>query len=378
MIHPLLSFLKNAPNCPPFNILEKYFMGVLSPVESSYINEHMLSCILCQNLQSPFSIDDDEIDKKQINKINTTIKNTLIDEKSPPTFFSQVDHFLKIKHDVLPFQIWSTKNKIHTIFAEEIRTYYPYFVFVKTRPQRVVDKYSIIRVQPISFITEFASEGDIYFDETNSLDRPFIIETWNEQPMLEANLDFFIGEIKKTNIDTNLIQKNTESSSKIISQFRYLEIENTHYLRRPVLALIEYYETIGQEIEYPILNFKGKYTIINEYFSPETSQDIAIAARLGITKEDKGLVKVEAEIDNIKYRLFIRGDGKISHIMLTSTNSKLEIYDNKFDSLIPTGTHKIEKYDYLIYENLSSGIYYISSEDLISQDWAILKISEFK
>jgi hypothetical protein len=54
---------------------------------------------------------------------------------------------------------------------------------------------SFVRIQPISPFTEFQAADEILISDNSIVGFDFIIETWNEQPILTELLDEFVGEL---------------------------------------------------------------------------------------------------------------------------------------------------------------------------------------
>lgn len=367
MIHPILQFLKTAPYTPPFDLLDKYRNDQLELDERIFVSDFLRSK---QSDDSILNIpDDDEIAESHQNSLNN-LTNILKKGLSKNKTLS-----LSYRSDAYFGQIWSTRNTIHTILAEEIHTYYPYHVLIKTLPQPLNDKYQIIRVQPISFITEFVSIGDIFIDNPDILGQPFIIETWNEQPMLQNNLYKYIQNIDETTLMKHSILEIGDAPEDQISQFRYLEIENTFYLRKPVLSIIEYFETNHKDKEPHILNFQGSYTILDDNHQMSSRSNYALAAKLGLTTEDGSLVAKKSELAGIPYQFFIRSSGKLSHLVLHSESNRLRLYDSFLKPLSSRLTLSDNK-EFLIYENLAPGIYYVTSDDIDGHFRLVLKLAQ--
>lgn len=361
MTTPLLTFLTKAPFCPPFDMIEKYQEGLLDIYSHNIVSEHFEQCVDCNKIKDlDIQI---KINKDKIREINKKLS------KSPP----KDNNITSTNINLNPGQIWATKNKIYSILGEELYTFYPYLVLIKTKPQLFAERYPIIRIQPISIITEFSSEGDIYISDASYIGEKFIIETWNEQPMLKNNLKEFMTDINEDSLIDNLIKdKGCIFSDELISNFRFLEIENTTYLRRPVRALIEYYEE-NDDIEYPVLNDKGNITYLKDYWKPEPSQEGNVSERLSLNREKQDIIIKEGKVDNIRFKLFIRKIDKEYYIMLSSENTLLEIYNKEF-KILKGRIEKKEGENYRTYERLTSDIYYIWYDKLLFRDRLILSL----
>lgn len=120
--------------------------------------------------------------------------------------------------------------------------------------------YHIIRVAPVCVESEYAGEGDLSVGEGDSpLGYSFMIELWNEQPMLRENLDCCLGAFDpvqhKAILETvqqqrEKIQREGKKPLSLeetvmkglyhdpIMRLRAHEYEETAYLRVPVEALL--------------------------------------------------------------------------------------------------------------------------------------------
>ncbi len=143
---------------------------------------------------------------------------------------------IKINPPIKPNQIWlcsdSNRKERRALVVMEVET---------------MDNIEFTRVMPISFEIEFAAKDDIIIDDSSILDRPFIIEYWNEQPISTSLLVEFIKIIhipEQTEI-TEIFELSQEQKN-----FRKSEIENTEFIRDSVLKHVLKEETKGRIVLY--------------------------------------------------------------------------------------------------------------------------------
>ncbi|MGD9733140.1 MAG: hypothetical protein AB7U45_13250 [Desulfamplus sp.] len=152
-------------------------------------------------------------------KIFERIKNRKKNERLQPVPFN-------IKNRVEKGQIWTTSPKPKNIQGQQLET------VEAAVPVLIVDNgngdkklSNIIRVMPLSFDTDFHKEGETFcfdlssgeFAYLNPLGYPFLVEIFNERPMLAGNLSGFRNVVSKADMDT---------IDGLLKQYRYGEDTN--------------------------------------------------------------------------------------------------------------------------------------------------------
>ena len=116
--------------------------------------------------------------------------------------------------------------------------------------------YHVVRVLPIDTDIDYAGEGDLVMDRDESpLGYSFMAQVWNEQEMLQENLDSYLGELNdedhRKSLDRQgrrpLVPEAFSLENIIINglfydpffRYRAKEYEETQYLRVPVDSLRE-------------------------------------------------------------------------------------------------------------------------------------------
>ncbi len=177
------------------------------------------------------NIAENSVDRDKLSKSFIDLKVMEISSKTEPAQIKSIPRSLN-------GQIWMCKQKYSDALGNNISGDVPYIVLIVSGVERFADK-CFVRVQPISPFVEFAAADEILVKDTNIVGFEFIVETWNEQPVLSDLLDKYIGylDIKSIAIDESNI-----SLSEIQKEFRVTEINNSAYLRQSVISLIEFDE----------------------------------------------------------------------------------------------------------------------------------------
>jgi tetratricopeptide (TPR) repeat protein len=133
--------------------------------------------------------------------------------------------------------IWLCKKSYLDSFNELIEGDKDYHVLIVYGPE-MINGESFVRIQPITYLTDNRSTEDILIENSELLGRPFIIETWNEQPIMTYVLDEYIGNIT---LDEICIKEQEDFSENQIL-FRKDELKETAYLRQSVLSYLSFLE----------------------------------------------------------------------------------------------------------------------------------------
>jgi tetratricopeptide (TPR) repeat protein len=135
-------------------------------------------------------------------------------------------------------QIWSCKKEYNDEFGNLIKGDHDFFVLVLSAPKKL-NKMLYMRVQPVSSMVSYKAEDDVLIEDNAILGYPFIIETWNEQPVLTIVLEKYIGTI------SDYFPFTSEPSSLTEEQieFRNNEVKNSAYLRQSVLSNLAFNES---------------------------------------------------------------------------------------------------------------------------------------
>jgi len=111
-----------------------------------------------------------------------------------------------------PGQIWLCKQKYVDDLGNDVQAILPGYVLIIRGPLALgTSDVEFVRVQPISMYTEYGSAEDVTVTDPSIIGFPFLIEEWNEQPMLIRLLDIFIADFSD---HEEVISRQTETVQK--------------------------------------------------------------------------------------------------------------------------------------------------------------------
>ncbi len=139
-------------------------------------------------------------------------------------------------------QIWTTSPEVRDASGRLIRKVnaaFPVVIVSKGRGNRAFD--NIIRVIPISFDTHYHLDGEtLLIDQESPLMYPFLLELFNECPMLAGNLDEYRGALSSGDIKRlflarqRFLEGRTTLPDKTYIAWKEREIQYFQYLSFPV------------------------------------------------------------------------------------------------------------------------------------------------
>ena len=296
------------------------------------------------------NISENLVDKGKLSKSFNDIENVIVSSEVEESNVFQLKSRPKTKKG----QIWLCKQQYYDAVGNEIIGNSPYLVFTVSD----VDKFAtenFIRIQPISPFTEFTANDEILIKDNSVIGFNFIIETWNEQPILTDLLDEFIGSL---DIEALKIDETELNLSRTQKEFRKTEIRNTAYLRQSINSLLEYEELNAEKkiflnIDNSIIrpnnnnNNQGKKNVIS--MVPESEPNYLAAAKKGISNERQTYM-FEKSVDGIKIIIKIIKE-KDKFIVSIKQPENVEMKDINGKSLRQTSQN--------LYDEVESGLYFI-------------------
>jgi len=133
-------------------------------------------------------------------------------------------------------QIWSVKTEYFDFLGKKQNTLHPFLVSLLTD----IDEYEeekFVRVAVISPFTELASKQDELCNDLSIVGFPFLVEAWNDQPVLTEILDEYLGYFEPKDVAYR-----KENLSKNQQQFRETEISRAVFLNNSISALVGFVE----------------------------------------------------------------------------------------------------------------------------------------
>jgi hypothetical protein len=250
-------------------------------------------------------------------------------------------------------QVWTSKDQYYDAFGNLMKGNVPHLVLVVSEVKTLADE-CFVRVQTVSPFTEFYAEDEMLVQDSSIIGFEFIVETWNEQPILVMLLENYIGSI---DIDKFIVKDQFPVElNETQRAFRSTEIKNTGYLRQSIQSFIEYDELIDEKsifinidnsIHYPQAT-RGEA----EGFSTiqAASYEYMQAAKGGAS-QDRKTYHFHESIAGIKISFLIIHDGN-RYIISSNHSEKIKILDISGNIL--------QQSSYNLYDNLSGGMYFVS------------------
>ena len=292
------------------------------------------------------NISENSVAKGKLSKAFNDIKQVVVSSEVKKKFQ------LKSRPKTKKGQIWLCKQQYYDAFGNKIIGNSPYLVFVVSDVDKFANE-NFIRIQPISPFTEFTANDELLIKDDSVIGFDFIIETWNEQPILTELLDEFVGNL---DIETLKIDETELSLSEIQKEFRKAEIRNTAYLSQSIKSLIEFEElsegktvflNIDNSIHFPKSENKETKTI--SLFN-EPKQEYSLAAKKGKLK-DRPTTLFEKTLDGVEIEIKVVKDGE-KYILAIKQAESLEVKDINGRVLKQTTPN--------LYDELTGGLYFIS------------------
>lgn len=258
---------------------------------------------------------------------------------------------LKSKPTPRAGQLWIVKPSYEDYFTNLIESNIPFIVLIVEANENLENEL-FSRVQPVSPFIEFLAGDDYVVSDPSLIGFPFLIETWNEQPVLNEILDYSLGSF---DIDQYISSKANVDLTDQKTAFRKLEVDSTTFLRHSILSYLKFMEERQTEDTGIIINI-NQHIIKPAFFADEIKYDTHYdyAAKTGIDNSNK-YFELEEKLasGDIKIRIKRNVEDFILSVY-SDTEYILKSNDNK----VLSGT-KAE--DRMIFTMLNPGLYYLES-----------------
>ena len=266
---------------------------------------------------------------------------------------------LKSKPKIKKGQIWLCKQEYYDALGNQIIGNTPYLVLVISNTENIANE-SFVRIHPISPFTEFLAADDIIISDNSITGFEFIIETWNEQPILTELLNEYVGELDNEEAIVHETDVNLSNNQK---EFRKAEIRNTEYLRQSINSLIEFEEI--KEENSVLLNIENSLhfakpdnkeiksiSLINE-----PGQTYLQAAKKGRFK-DRPIYFFHKKIEGIDIEIkFLKEED--TYVLAVKQPKEIELLDSNNNLLKQTTPN--------LYDNLRSGLYFVKVKGISNE-----------
>lgn len=282
----------------------------------------------------------------QSNDIYFNQLKALLDSK-----FSLEANTLKSKPTPRTGQLWLIKSTYEDYFTNRIESDIPFIVLV-VEANESLENELFCRVQPVSPFTEFLGGDDYVVNDPSLIGFPFLIETWNEQPILNEILDYSLGSF---DIDQYISFTDNVILSEQKIAFRKLEVDNTAFLRHSILNYLKFMEERQTEDTGIVISI-NQHIVKPSFFVDEIKYDnhYAYAAKTGIDNSNKYFEwEQKLATGNIKIRI----KRNIEDFIMSVFSDMDFVLKNNVNKIF-TGT---EAEGRMIFSMLNPGLYYLES-----------------
>lgn len=301
-------------------------------------------------LSSPLTSESENVVTTNYNKNVSKLNSLFADKLSPYKGFMRL--LPKIKEN----QIWTIKQQYMDYDGKIQKSSHPIMVIIVSGESFLDEDNSFVRVCPISPFIEMASASDQICSDSSVVGFPFLIESWNEQPLMAEILDKYVADYYIDNVNENY------SVDGEISRFREIEISNARYLNH---SIISYTNVIERSVNFSFsvdLNYqdysKTKHMPLIGVAHPKLidlsgNEEYATAAKMGnLLSENDCIEFVDKQLP---FQLEIR---KKAGAFVVTIIPKIEItlLNDKNEEIL--GNDNCER---IVYDNLKRGIYNIKT-----------------
>lgn len=314
---------------------------------------NLINEFLKSSLQFEDRNEGDIIDEGAVSKLNGLFANDA-------TYKGYIRLLPKIKVN----QIWTIKSQYFDYEGKNQKSLHPIMVIVVSEEETLDEDNTFVRVCPISPFVEMASSSDQVCSDSSIVGFPFLVESWNEQPILVEILDQYISDyfFDISNVESQL--------NEDISHFREIEISNSRYLNHSISSYLAEQERSCHFSFSVDLHFqdyaKTKHMPMIGIRNPKLidlsgNEEYAAAAKMGNALSENDCIEFEDK--HLPFQLEIR---KKSGVYVVTVIPKIEIslYNDKDEEIF--GNNNCER---IVYDNLKKGIYNIKTplvKDLIT------------
>jgi hypothetical protein len=306
------------------------------------------------NIQESIDLSDNDIER--VNRLFSS--NSKVQKESK---------HLKIRPRFQQHQIWSVKSEYFDFFGNPLKTSHPFLVLINSEPGEIDDE-EFLRVFIISPFIEMASSNDEVCQDSSIVGFPFLVEIWNDQPILAEILNEYIGfyETKSTKSWELQLPQNLGSSelsatldvnlNSFQREFRDIEISNAKYLNHSITALLTFLENKQSQDSGVIVSMLDKI-VYPKFFigNNQKEDDYMLVARSAIDTEDKYMLY---ENKSIPIKIFFRRD-EDGFILTIMPFGIATLIDSNNELIV--GTSNSEK---TVYSNLKKGLYALTVEPI--------------
>lgn len=264
--------------------------------------------------------------------------------------------YIRALPQVKQHQIWTVKNNYIDYEGQKQSLCHPMMVLLTSECEDLDEDTSFVRGCPISPFIEMASDDDLVCRDASLIGFPFLIESWNEQPMLVDILDKFVTDFYTE------VNEPDSSVDNYKQAFRDIEISNAHYLNMSIVSYINEMERSENFSFSVVVSFadylKTKHMPVMDITKPRIvelplGEEYAMAAKTGNRVTDNDCI--DFCTDELPFRIEVRKKPK-GYIMTIIPRIVVNLLDNNNEEI--NGVSNSER---IVFENLKKGLYTITS-----------------
>lgn len=316
-------------------------------------------------LKDQFDIISDKVDQYSVSNQDIDEINQLSGQLTAGSYSGKQ---FKLRPRLEKFQIWSVRSEYENFLGTTQKASHPFIILINSDPDEIAAE-DFVRVNVISPFIEFAAHDDLVCNDTSLIGFPFMVETWNDQPVLSEILDEYLGYYEiETGSQLGKIERSIEMESEeevsvksdinrlnhFQREFREVEISRAKYLNSSILSLISFLGQCQSSDTGVIISFSNKSEFPKFYIGRNQKEpDFALAAKSGVDTEDKYLFY---QAKDLPFEIFIRKN-EDGFILTITPFSDVVLMSSEKNEI--KGISNLEK---TVFSNLKKGLYTLKSE----------------
>jgi hypothetical protein len=253
-------------------------------------------------------------------------------------------------------QIWTVKKEYIDYLGEFQKTNHQLMVILTSDPE-CIDEDEFVRACPISPFVEMATENDQICEDSSVVGFPFLVEVWNEQPLLTEILDKYVGSYF-TDLSVSVSEIQISEDQRM---FREIEISNAMFLNHSVNAFINELNrkenfSFSVDLCFAERVKTKRMPEANTVFDPSKirlfgNEEFASAARVGCRIDENDCIDFEEQ--DLPFRIEVRKRSG-SYILTIIPKVEVSLMNSHQEQIL--GFSNSER---IVYDGLKKGIYTI-------------------
>lgn len=264
--------------------------------------------------------------------------------------------YISVLPKIKQYQIWTVKNNYIDYEGKHQHLDHPMMVLLTSDCEDLDEETSFVRGCPLSPFIGMSSEDDLVCHDASIIGFPFLIESWNEQPMLTDILDKYVTDFYAEVYELDSTIDDRQQS------FRDIEISNARYLNKSIISYVNEMERSDHFSFSVVVSFadyiKTKHMPVMDITKPRIvdlplGEEYAMAARTGNIVTDNDCI--DFCTDELPFRIEVRKKTK-GYILTIIPKIVVSLLDNSNEEI--NGVSNSER---IVFENLKKGLYTIKS-----------------